>query len=165
MTNDEKQREFHDLLAVNRGRLWAIARSFSDSSDIDDLFQEILLQLWKSIDSFAGDSSRETWVYRVALNTALTHRRQLSRRERNLPTTTVDTEVVQQRHEQSCEEQILDEFLQGLSPVDRALMLLFLDDLTHREMANVTGMNENQVSVRLHRIRQKFNQQYLESEP
>ena len=165
MTNDEKQRDFQDLLAVNRGRPWGIARSFSDTSDTDDLYQEILLQLWKSIDSFAGDSSRETWVYRVALNTALTHRRQTSRRQKNLPVTTVDPAIIQQRHEQSREEQILDEFLHGLSPVDRALMLLFLDDLTHSEMAMVMGMNENQVSVRLHRIPQKFNQQYLESEP
>ncbi len=165
MTGDaDRQHEFQQVVAKNHSRLHGICTSFADRSDHQDLYQEILLQLWRSHDQFDGRASRETWVYRVALNTALAWRRKLATRKKHIPPSAVDPDTVGANSIENREEQILQEFLQSLSPVNRALMVLFLDNLSHREMGEVTGMNENQIAVRLHRIRQQFNERYVEAE-
>ncbi|MFK8111247.1 MAG: RNA polymerase sigma factor [Rubripirellula sp.] len=89
MHGQEKQSTFDELLERNRGRLAAIARAYTHT-DADDLLQEILLQIWRSLSSFKGLSSIDTWVYRVALSTALTWQRSQSRRKNRIPSETSD---------------------------------------------------------------------------
>lgn len=153
-----REERFAAMLAANQRRLSAIARSYARGDEHRDLLQEILLQLWRSLDRFEGRSSLDTWAYRVALNTAIVWRR----RARAEP---------QDWHRASREESpapgprdelvILDEFVAGLGPADKALFVLYLEDLTYRQIAEVTGLSESHVGVKLHRLKRAFMERYL----
>ena len=160
MDRKEKQSIFDDLLVRSRGRLAAVAGAYA-REDADDLLQEILLQIWRSLSSFKGDSSVDTWSYRVALNTALTWRRTQARRKKWIPSETSNLNELPTTNSSpdsaNLQEQ-LDQFLQTLSKKDRALVLLYLDDVSGKEMAEITGQSEGAIRVRIHRIKQKLSQ-------
>jgi RNA polymerase sigma-70 factor, ECF subfamily len=153
--NSPKSSDFEQLLARNRGRLTAIARSYA-RDDADDLLQEILLQIWRSLDRFEKRSSIDTWCYRVALNTAMSWRRSAGRRNSRLPTAGDDVEQVAQTDHGENATRLLQQFLQTLSDMDRALVLMHLEDMSGREMADVTGLSEGALRVRIHRIKQRL---------
>ena len=155
MDRKEKQIIFADLLARSRGRLAAVAGAYA-YSESDDLLQEILLQIWRSLSTFKGDSSIDTWSYRVALNTALTWRRSQSRRKKNIPSETSNLNELPTTAQGHDSANLLDQFLRTLSKSDRALVLLYLDDLSGKAMAEVTGLTEGAIRVRVHRIKQKL---------
>ena len=155
MDQKEKQSIFDDLLVRSRGRLAAVAGAYAPE-DADDLLQEILIQIWRSLSTFKGDSSIDTWSYRVAINTSLTWRRTKSRRKKRIPSEPSDLNELPTTVDGHDPAHLLDQFLQTLSKKDRALVLLYLDDLSGKEMAEVTGMSEGAVRVRIHRIRQKL---------
>ena len=155
MDRKQKQSIFDDLLARSRGRLAAVAGAYA-REDADDLLQEILLQIWRSMSTFKGDSSIDTWSYRVAINTALTWRRTQSRRKKRIPAEASDLNELPTGTDGHDSAHLLDQFLQTLSKKDRALVLLYLDDLTGKEMAEVTGQSEGAIRVRIHRIKQKL---------
>jgi RNA polymerase sigma-70 factor (ECF subfamily) len=163
MTDSVRKARFNDLLERNERRLLAIARSYAAEPDIRDLVQEILLQVWRSLGHFREQASLDTWVYRIALNVALTWKRSNRRRRRWLPTEAVDlASLCRDPADGGRAERVLREFLQSLGEIDRAVLLLYLDNLGHRQMSEVLGMTENAISVRLHRIRQRFETRYLE---
>jgi len=158
---DAKQRLFEEVVAANQRRIMAIARSYAPASERQDLCQEILLQMWKGLDGFKGKSAPSTWVYRVALNTAITFYRKSSHRVEpsasSLDETGFDpaappsvaTEIV-----------ILEDFLQSLGKIDRAVFLLYLEDLSYRDISDVTGLSESHVGVRINRLKRTFIQRY-----
>lgn len=156
MDRKKKQSIFDDLLARSRGRLAAVARAYA-REDADDLLQEILLQIWRSMSTFKGDSSIDTWSYRVALNTALTWRRSRTRRKKWIPSEVSNLNQIPTAHDGHDPTNLLDQFLQTLSKKDRALVLLYLDDLSGKQMAEVTGQSEGAIRVRIHRIKQKLS--------
>ncbi len=159
----EKDQRFKDIVESNRRRLQSLARSFTAAADRDDLYQEILLQLWRSLDAFAGRSTTATWVYRVALNTALSYRRKAGLRQRHAaPDVEIDPDRIGGRAAGGRDElQILEEFMTRLGEIDRALFALYLEDLTYREMAEVTGLTENHVGVRLNQMKRRFIATYI----
>ena len=157
--NSSREETFASLLAANRRRLQTIARSYARGEE-QDLLQEILLQLWRSLDGFAGRSSLDTWAYRVALNTAIVWRRKARaepRENRAVGTADVAAATSGPRDELV----ILDEFVAGLGPADRAFFVLYLEDLTYRQIAEVTGLSESHVGVKLHRLKRLFMERYL----
>jgi RNA polymerase sigma-70 factor (ECF subfamily) len=155
--------EFASLVERNRRRLEGIARSYAPGPEWEDLYQEILVQLWKSLPNFAGRSSIDTWLYRVALNTAITYRRQASR----APLVQGSTSEALATASNPCvpgarsELAILEEFLQSLGKVDRALLLVYLDDRSYREIAEITGLSETNVGARLSRLKKRFIDRYV----
>ena len=155
MNQKEKQSIFEELLARSRGRLAAVAGAYA-YGDADDLLQEILLQIWRSLSTFKGDSSIDTWSYRVAINTALTWQRSQSRRKKNIPSEASNLNELPTATDGQNSANLLDQFWQTLSKSDRALVLLYLDDLSGKEMAEVTGLTEGAIRVRVHRIKQKL---------
>ncbi|HXH05295.1 MAG TPA: RNA polymerase sigma factor [Vicinamibacterales bacterium] len=156
---------FADLVARNHRRLAAIARSYARGDAWRDLYQEIVLQLWKTRRRFEGRASPETWVFRVALNTAITFRRRDAVRPRLV-------QAADGQMEAACgassggrsELALLDEFLASLGEIDRAVLLLYLEDLAYREIAGVTGLSEANVGVRLARIKKAFVDRYIGAE-
>ena len=143
-----------------------IARSYAGGTDASDLFQEMLLQIWKSLPTFESRSSENTWVYRVALNTAMSYRRNESRRLRRVVVDEAGADRAAQPvppAERGSELEILRRFLAGLNRVDRAVFLMYLDDLSHQEMAAVTGLSVSHVGVKIHRVKQAFIDQYVTS--
>lgn len=157
MHRQEKQSTFDDLLQRNRGRFAAIARAYA-GADSDDLLQEILLQIWRSLASFEGRSSIDTWCYRVALSTSMTWRRSQSRRQKRIPSERSELSEVPANADGHDSAELLEQFLRTLSKSDRACVLLYLDDLSGSEMAEVMGISEGAVRVRVHRIKQKLAQ-------
>lgn len=156
---------FRELLERNHTRWQGIARCYANTGDRDDLVQEIMMQVWKNLDRFESRSSIDTWAYRVALNTALAWDRTAKNRAKKLSTDATDvSRLPGDAHDDSREQRVLDEFLASLSKADRAVMLLFLDDVPNPEAAEITGISEGALRVRLHRIRNKFEQMYCEGE-
>lgn len=154
---------FRAWLAEHRGILVKVSRSFAPAAaDAADLQQEMLLQLWTSLASYAGEAKASTWIYRVCLNTALTWRRGKARRERHLEP---DADVARlpagaaSPAELAGDEEMLTELyaaIHALPMFDRALVLLALDGLAYREIAEITGLTENHVGVSLTRARQRL---------
>ncbi len=150
-TLDER---FDDLLNKNRRRIGAIARSYGGPQS-EDLLQEILLQLWRSLPGLRESTHADTWCYRVSLNTAISWLRQRIRDA--MPT--LEPESMQQivgatDGLDTCE--LLHRFLQTLNETDRAVLLMELDDVSTSEMAVILGMSEGAIRVRIHRIKQKL---------
>jgi RNA polymerase sigma factor (sigma-70 family) len=132
---------------------------FQDSDEREDAFQEMMYQLWKSYPRFDGRSKFSTWMYSVCLNTALTHQRKnknvqnesLSRRHLEIP------EQNNQHQEENLK--MLFSAIATLSPLNKAIVLLYLDDLSYDEIATITGLTKSNVSVRLVRIKKELETQ------
>jgi RNA polymerase sigma-70 factor (ECF subfamily) len=162
MSESDRKVLLNELLERNERRIVAIARSYASPSDVPDLIQEILLQIWRSLERFRGQASIDTWTYRIALNVALTWKRSNRRRQRWLPSAAVDADLLGVDHSDWNEaERVLREFLPTLREVDRAVLLLYLDNMSHQQISQTLGMTENAISVRLHRIRQRFETENL----
>ena len=159
--NDAKERLFEEIVTSNRRRIMAIARSYARGEEQRDLCQEILLQMWKGLDGFQGRSAPSTWVYRVALNTAVTHRRKNGRRIEPRSSSLTESGVNPVAPSNPGNAMlILEEFLYSLGEIDRAVFLLYLDDLSYREISEVTGLTESHVGVRISRLKKTFTQSY-----
>jgi RNA polymerase sigma-70 factor (ECF subfamily) len=137
-----------------------VARAYTQTADdCQDLVQDILLQLWRSTSQFQGRAAEATWVYRVALNTALGwHRKERRRRARQRPL--LDVEVPDHGRDLAQREAVarLYAAIRRLPGPDAALVLLYLDDLSYRQMAEVLGISEGNVGVRLNRARKALTQ-------
>lgn len=159
-----REQEFRSLLQENHGRLVRIARSYASQGDHEDLLQDILLQLWRALPGYDGRARLATWVYRVALNTALgqLRRRYTRPRTQAMPHAELMPLTPASAGDPVDPEDLLERFLAELAPLDRAVLMLSLDDLSYADIAGVTGLNENAVGLRLHRIKQLFNKTYLE---
>ena len=154
---------FREWLVTHRGIIVKVTRAFAQNpSDVAELEQELLLQLWHSIASYGGQAKPSTWIYRVGLNTALTWRRGTTRRERRIDR---DADVAALALDmaspaaQAGDRELLDQLyaaIHALPGYDRALVLLSLDGLAYREIAEVTGLTENQIGVALTRARKRL---------
>jgi RNA polymerase sigma-70 factor, ECF subfamily len=153
-----KERLFEEIVAANQRRIVGIARSYARGEECRDLTQEILLQLWKGLDGFQGRSAPSTWVYRVALNTAISYRRKngmhMAPGREEFP---ADPAVPPGAGK---EVLILESFLHSLGKIDRALFLLYLEDLSYREMSEISGLTETNVGVRICRLKKMFEESY-----
>ena len=156
------EERFLDLLERNRARISRLCGAFSrNQPELEDLRSEVALQLWRSLPSFDGRSREDTWLYRVTLNCALLHSRRRGRHPVAVPITEIaepralgelpDAEL--ERHEAS---RRLREAVHRLAPADRGLLTLHLEQLPYREIAQVLGISENLVGVKLHRIRKRL---------
>ncbi|NJM54837.1 MAG: sigma-70 family RNA polymerase sigma factor [Verrucomicrobiae bacterium] len=162
--NHEHEALFKCWLAQHSGLVFKVARAFSRSdADRADLVQDILVQLWLSLPRFEGKSRVSTWIYRVALNTALAWRRSETKRHathamefciEELPAPPDDA-LAAEREETVAR---LYAAIRQLPEAEAALVLLHLDDLSYREMAAVLGISESNVGVRLHRARKSLGQ-------
>ena len=161
MNLSERESCFRELIERNHARWAGVARCYALPGDRDDLLQEILMQLWRSMPRFQGRSAIDTWAYRVALNTALAWNRKARTRATRLQTRSMDVgHIAGHAESDSREMRVLDEFLAALSKTDRAVMLLYLDDVPNPQAAEITGLSEGALRVRLHRLRKRFEEAY-----
>jgi RNA polymerase sigma-70 factor, ECF subfamily len=159
----DRETLFHTWWEAHRGIFVKVARSFAVApADVADLQQEMLLQVWLALPSFNHHAQPSTWIYRVCLNTALTWRRGTARREQRFDRAAdlhaLATDSASPA-ESTGERELLDRLyaaIHTLPEFDRALVLLSLDGLAYREMAEVTGLTENHVGVALNRARQRL---------
>ncbi len=125
-----------------------------DEEDIKDLFQEVLINLWKGFDSFGGRSNLNTWVYRVSLNTCISYQRKENRRRGQ----SLDFDIDMSTTDDSDTEQIemLHSRISRLRPFDRAIVLLWLEGISYDEIAGIVGITPKNVGVRLFRIKEEL---------
>lgn len=160
MKTDTEQR-FEHMLQQSQPALVRLARRYAGREDWQDLLQDMQLQLWRSFASFDGRAQLTTWVYRVALNTALGHVRKPRREHATLDAMAepgdgghVGDPMV-----------MLEEFLASLDPVSRGVLLLDLEGLSRAQAADVLGISENAAAIRMTRLRKAFESRYLEDAP
>lgn len=154
MTDLAQEAIFNTWLVQHRAILFKVVRSYAFlPEDREDLFQEIALQVWKSVPAFEGKSSEVTWLYRIALNTALrwTGREKKRRIEDKSP----GALQVNDSYENEQITWLYDQISQ-LPKVDRSLIILLLDGFSYREIAGISGLTESNVGVKIHRIKQSL---------
>ena len=146
---------FVDLIYEHQAVLHRVCSVYESlPEDREDLHQEILMQSWRSFASFNGQSKFSTWLYRVALNTALSRRRKApGRREVASPTGTSVDVAVDERSDSDADVEMLYQCIQELSTLNRAIVLLYLEQRTYEEIAEITGLSRTNISVRLVRIK------------
>jgi RNA polymerase sigma-70 factor (ECF subfamily) len=139
---------------------WAYAGAAGEE---DDLLQEILAQAWRSLATFRGDSGAGTWLYRVALNTALTWKRRTSKHRIGHVELDPARNGSELRSEDlpGSERAILTDFLGTLGGPDYSTLLLYMEGLSYHEIAGVMGLSESAVGARIHRIKKAFTERYL----
>ena len=157
MTETEQQRIFETWLSQHKALIFKVVRAYAFSGmDRDDLFQEISFQVWRSVPSFRKESSAVTWIYRVALNTAMRWIRKEHKHRQQAP---IDhAEHLLQENIIAGDERLgwLYEQIHQLEPVDRSLCLLMLDGFSYREIANIIGITESNVGVKINRIKKRL---------
>jgi RNA polymerase sigma-70 factor, ECF subfamily len=165
MPDENPEMLFKRWLQERSGSVLKVARAYTlTPEDCQDLVQEILLQVWRSLPQFQGRASASTWFYRVALNTALSWRRKERRRQvrqqpllepEDLPVSGLDSgEQLQQREV----VERLYAAIHQLPKADSALVLLYLEDLSYRDIADVLGISEGNVGVKLNRARKALGE-------
>ena len=165
-----REAEFLEIVRANTARLRKIARVYADDAEAQrDLYQDILVALWRALPSFQGDAQVSTWLYRVALNTALSHdRKQTVRTEATLrddhPVWTNGVPAPDASLERKDQLDRLYAAIDRLSAVDKTLVMMYLDDTSYTVMADVLGISENYVGVKLHRIKKQLAD-WLEDTP
>jgi RNA polymerase sigma factor (sigma-70 family) len=151
-----REAEFLQLIDQHQGIIHKICRLYRDhKEDREDLFQEIVFQLWKSAPSFESRAKFSTWMYKVALSTALAAFRKKSPAIMYLPELPEHAEAAQEAGEQAAQ---LFEALKKLNDSDKALVVLYLEDLSYKEIAEISGITENHVGVKLNRIKNKIQE-------
>ena len=163
MTTLEKQ--FAQTVAEHKSTIYTVCYMFSqDADEVNDLFQEVLVNLWKGFDNFEHRSDIKTWIYRVALNTCISIDRKkkkvstiLQRRQSEVRLT-MDINLFEDRDEDTRQVDMLHKRISKLQPFDRAIVLLWLEDLSYEEIGQIVGITAKNVSVRLFRIREQLKQ-------
>ena len=164
MTVDDQEAMFQQWIRNHLGIIVKVVRSFAEvSADREDLLQNVFINLWSSIPSFRGDSKESTWIYRVSLQTAMVWRR--GERVRKKHHSKYLNEIVvaaQSSADGSCRtneliEQLYSEIRQ-LPKIDASIVLMHLDGIAYRDIAEVLGISENYVGVKLSRIRKELNE-------
>lgn len=161
MNNPTQKDRFLELLEANQDILHKICHVYGEQEeDRRDLGQEMVYQLWKSYPSFQGKSKFTTWMYRLCLNTALVYARQKRRACMTARLKDCHQQIAAPGPESEIEEDVkrLYQAIQGLRRFDRALILLYLERMAYREIADITGISQGNVSVRLVRIRRKLKE-------
>ena len=155
------RKKFEQMIIQNQGRIRYIATRYSHAGDIDDIYQEILLQLWRSFSTFDGRSKLETWVYKVALNTACTYVRSAVKqndiKKSSLHLVIDETPPAQE----NCQADVLNQFMHHLSDIDAVLLMTYLDGLSSDESAHIVGISGNAVRSRIKRIKHEFETQFI----
>ena len=132
----------------------------NNQNDFNDLFQEILFQIWKSFPGFRGESKVSTWVYRIALNTALYF---LRREKRKITTTNLISDCFSVPDENDIlkeQAEVLKQMIAQLSEIEKAIILLHLDEFSNDEIASIIGISKTNTATRLSRIKQKLIKKY-----
>ena len=152
---NSNEQKFASMVKQNKSTIYTVCYMFSsDEDEVADLFQEVLIRLWKGIDSFDGRSDIKTWIYRVALNTCVTIDKKKKRHRK--AQLSMDINLFTDRSRDTEQARLLHRRINQLQPLDRAIVLLWLEDISYDEIAAIVGISPKNVSVRLYRIRQQL---------
>ena len=146
---------FEQVVKQHKSTIYTVCLMFSkDSDEVNDLFQEVLINLWKGFEGFEGRSNIGTWIWRVSFNTCISS----ERKKKKLGTVplTMEINLFEDKDEDTRQVQILYKRIHRLKPFDRAIVLLWLEGMPYEEIAAIVGITVKNVSVRLYRIKEEL---------
>ena len=163
-----KNEEFTELIKENKGIVFKICNSYcANKNDREDLAQEIIYNLWKSYSRFNTQYKFSTWMYRVALNVAISFYRSENKFKNHDPLIEDLVIFEEESGDPTIDEKNLrrlQEFINELREMDKAIILLYLDDKSHREIAEITGFTETNVATKINRIKDKLRTKFINKE-
>ena len=165
MLDGERNQIFEGWIAAHKAILFKVARAYGTThADREDLFQEIALQVWHSVDAFHGDAAVTTWIYRVALNTAMTWRRK--ERKHGIGRQDIDAAsgLLAESEARDPRLEWIYQRIAELDEVNRSLALLMLDGFSYRDMSQILGLSESNVGVKINRIKAALSAQLAKEE-
>jgi RNA polymerase sigma factor (sigma-70 family) len=163
MDKQVQKQFFEGVIEQHKGILFKVARAYCpDEEDRQDLIQEMMIQIWQSIHKYNDQYEISTWLYRISLNVAISFYRKSSSRAKKY------TGLTEQMIEISAEEKLenvrqlnlLEQFISELKEIDKALMILYLEDKSHNEIAEILGMSVSNVGTKIGRIKDKLKAQF-----
>jgi RNA polymerase sigma factor (sigma-70 family) len=164
MNSAAKSQLFITVLERHKGILYKVAKAYcQDEDDRKDLVQEMTVQLWRSFETYNDEYKYSTWMYRIALNVAISFYRKESRRKHlSNPLTENVLEASEISGANDVDENVgfLLQFIAELKEMDKALMLLYLEEKSHREMADIIGISESNVATKIGRIKATLKQKF-----
>ena len=157
MDTKRLENDFLEMITAQKRVIYKVCYVYAnDQEELNDLFQEVVLNLWKGFPSYRGDSKLTTWVYRISMNTCITYLRHASTRPKTIPIT---ANVAGQYAEENGKAEQLQELyslISRLGKLERALILLWLEERSYQEMADILGISRINVAVKLNRIKEKL---------
>lgn len=161
----DKSDIFASLIEAHKGIIYKIARSYCNTEEArKDLMQEILLQLWKSFDRYNDQYKYSTWIYRIALNVSISFYRKEKSRGKFSNAFTEDIFTIEEQKQSDNKEDLLllQQCISELKPLDKALLLLYLEEKSYKEISDIMGISESNAATKINRIKnvlkQKFSQ-------
>lgn len=152
----QQEDKFAQLVREHKSTIYTVCYMFShDEDEVNDLFQETLINMWKGIDSFREESKISTWIYRVALNTCLLQERKKKREVKKVPLT-MDVNFFEDNDANSAQVRMLHQRIGKLGLVDRALVMMWLEGMSYDEIGAVMGLTPKNVGVKLFRIKEQM---------
>ena len=149
------ENEFTRIVREHKDTIYMVCYMFSkDNAEVEDLYQEILINLWRSLPHFENKSSLKTWIWRISLNTCISIDRKKRRREK-MPLE-MDIDLYNDSDRDTKQIKLLHERINRLGPFDRAIILLWLENMSYEEIGAIVGISEKNVSVRLFRIKEQL---------
>jgi RNA polymerase sigma-70 factor (ECF subfamily) len=165
MLDAERNRVFESWIDAHKAILFKVARVYGAThSDREDLFQEIALQLWHSVEAYRGDCAATTWIYRVALNTALAWRRKERKHGQGRQDIEAATDLLVAPSGRDPRLEWIYQRIAELDEGNRALALLMLDGFSYREMSQILGLGESNVGMKINRIKASLSAQLAKEE-
>lgn len=163
METKEKSLLFQELIEQNKGILYKVARTYcQNENERQDLIQEMMIQVWQSFHKYNSEFKISTWLYRISINVAISYyRKNVIKINRNVPLTKDVTQIKEdEKAEKELQLSMLDQFISELKELDKALMLLYLEDKSHNEIAEILGITVGNVGTKVGRIKDKLKQRF-----
>ena len=163
MDKQEQQHLFESIMEQHKGILFKVARAYClDEEDRQDLIQEMMIQIWQSIHKYDEHYKISTWLYRISLNVAISFYRKSSTRAKKY--TELNEQTVEALDEDKSENErqlkLLEHFITELKEIDKALMILYLEDKSHAEIAEIVGISVSNVGTKIGRIKENLKTRF-----
>lgn len=153
------EKQFVDMINKHRGIIFKVCNLYcDDAEDKKDLFQEIVLQIWRSFRSFRNNSQPSTWMYRIALNTAISNFRKESRKPERFAISDRELQIpdIDDWAEKNEKRSLLKQAINQLSQIEKAIVMLYLEEKSYDEIAEIIGITRSNVGAKLNRIKSKL---------
>lgn len=163
MSRKRQQQFFQEIIEQHKGILFKVARTYCpDEEERQDLIQEMMIQIWQSVHKYNDQYKITTWLYRISLNVAISFYRKNSTRTKKF--TDLNEQImetpVEDKSENETQLNLLEQFIGELKEIDKALMILYLEDKSHIEIAEILGMSVSNVGTKVGRIKEKLKTRF-----
>ena len=163
ISDKELSQKFHQIVEQHKGILFKVAKTYCrNDDDRQDLLQEMMIQVWKSLPKYNDTFAITTWLHRICLNVAISfYRKSATRQNFNVPLVEELTSIREEESNQKQEQlSLLEKFISELDDLDKALMLLYLEDKSYAEMSEIMGLSVSNVGTKLGRIKEKLKKKF-----